>query len=92
MTTHATARAKRQFEGEVVGTGAQKTIRVVVKTTKIHPKYRKQYVRTKAYAVHDERGEAKPGDTVSFQECRPLSKTKRWRLLRIVKRQDVTVE
>lgn len=75
----------RRFIGEVVGVKEDKTIHVSVKTTKMHPKYRKQYVTTKKYAVHDEKNKVKVGDKVSFQECRPLSKTKRWRLIEIVK-------
>ncbi|MEK7084246.1 MAG: 30S ribosomal protein S17 [Patescibacteria group bacterium] len=78
-------RAPRQFFGEVVAKGSPKTIRVRVETINTHPKYRKQYTTAKAYPVHDERGEGAVGDTVLFVECRPLSKTKRWRLIRIVK-------
>lgn len=77
---------KRQLQGEVVGANSQKTIHVVVKTTKIHPKYRKQYSTSKKYAVHDEKGVAKVGDMVCFQECRPLSKTKRWFVVEVVKK------
>ena len=71
---------KRQFEGEVVSVKANKTIQVLVKTTKVHPKYQKQYVTSRKYPVHDEKGSAKLGDKVTFVECRPISKTKRWRL------------
>ncbi len=74
----------RKFQGTVVQAGADKTINVLVKTVKMHPKYRKQYVSTKKYAVHDEKNQAKIGDTVIFQECRPLSKTKRWTLVKII--------
>lgn len=76
----------RQFEGEVVGIPKDKTIHVKVKTIKTHPKYRKQYLTFKKYAVHDEKLEAKTGETVIFAECRPISKTKRWRLIRIIKK------
>ena len=74
----------RQFEGAVVGTAMMKTIRVAVKSVKMHKKYRKQYSRTSVYPVHDEQGKAKVGDTVLFQECRPISKTKKWRLIKVV--------
>ncbi len=74
----------RQFNGQVVGVGEAKTVRVLVRSTKLHPKYRKQYVTTKKYAVHDEEKNAKLGDQVVFEECRPISKTKKWRLIRIV--------
>jgi small subunit ribosomal protein S17 len=73
----------RQFSGEVLSVSA-KTIRVLVKTVKTHPKYRKQFSVSTKFAVHDEKGLAKPGDTVVFEECRPMSRTKRWRLIRVV--------
>lgn len=70
----------RAFSGVVVRVSSAKTIRVLVKRVKMHPKYRKQYQRSRLYAVHDEEGKARAGQTVRFVECRPLSKTKRWRL------------
>lgn len=73
----------RQLEGTVISAAENKTIHVVVNTTKMHEKYRKQYVVSKKYAVHDEKGLAKEGDKVTFTECRPLSKTKRWRLISV---------
>lgn len=76
---------KRTFEGEVVKKAQDKTISVLVKIRKMHQKYRKQYVESKKYAVHDETNIAKVGDIVSFQECRPYSKTKKWRLIKVVK-------
>lgn len=74
----------RELVGVVVGAHADKTIRVTVQEVKMHPKYKKQYWVKKGYAVHDEKNVAKEGDTVLFRECRPLSKSKRWRLIRIV--------
>ncbi|PIZ95479.1 MAG: 30S ribosomal protein S17 [Candidatus Magasanikbacteria bacterium CG_4_10_14_0_2_um_filter_33_14] len=75
----------RNFEGEVVSVKENKTIHVLVKTTKMHPKYRKQYVVSRKYAVHDEHAKAKLGDFVNFVECRPISKTKKWTLVSIQK-------
>lgn len=75
----------RRFEGEVVSIKESKTIHVLIKTTKAHPKYKKQYVVGKKYAVHDEKEEAKVGDRVVFEECRPYSRTKKWRLIEIKK-------
>lgn len=74
------------LEGEVMGVKEDKTIHVLVKTTKLHKKYKKQYVTSRKYAVHDEKNEAITGDIVSFQECRPISKTKKWRLIKILKK------
>jgi small subunit ribosomal protein S17 len=51
-----------------------------------HPRYRKYVRRVSRYMVHDEREEARPGDIVEIMETRPLSKTKSWRLVRIVSR------
>ena len=71
----------RAFEGAVVGKSGNKTVRVQVDTVKTHAKYRKQYTASKIYAVHDEKNQANIGDAVSFRECRPISKNKRWRLI-----------
>ena len=79
----------RQFQGDVVSASGNKTIHVLIKAVKIHPKYRKQFVMTKKYAVHDEKGQAVVGNTVLFEECRPLSKTKRWRLVRVVSKKTL---
>jgi len=75
----------RQFTGEVVGVVENKTIRVLVKSIKTNEKYHKQYKVVTKYPVHDEKGLAKLGNLVSFVECRPLSKTKRWRLASVLK-------
>ncbi|PIR78475.1 MAG: 30S ribosomal protein S17 [Candidatus Magasanikbacteria bacterium CG10_big_fil_rev_8_21_14_0_10_36_16] len=75
----------RNFEGEVVSVAENKTIHVIVKTTKMHPKYRKQYVVSRKFAVHDEHSRAKLGNLVTFVECRPISKTKKWTLVNIIK-------
>lgn len=76
---------RRSFEGEVVKKTQDKTISVLVKIRKMHSKYRKQYTESKKYAVHDEKNVAKVGDVVTFQECRPYSKTKKWRIIKVVK-------
>ncbi|MBU0546048.1 30S ribosomal protein S17 [Patescibacteria group bacterium] len=76
----------REFAGEVVSTAMNKTIVVQVDRMKMHDKYHKQYRTSKKYHVHDEGGLAKVGDSVKFVECRPLSKTKKWRLVEIIKK------
>ena len=73
----------RRYEG-VVLTKTDKTIRVQVQTMKMHPKYRKPYAQTTKFAVHDEKNLAKEGDRVMFQECRPISKTKKWNLVSVM--------
>jgi small subunit ribosomal protein S17 len=72
---------KRTFQGTVVSAKMDKTVTVLVESTKVHPKYGKQYRVSKKYHVHDEKGEAQVGDVVRFEETRPLSKTKRWRVI-----------
>ena len=74
---------KRKFEGQVVSVKMNKTIVVKVDTMKFHPKYNKSYKVSKKYPVHDENGVAKFGDAVTFVETRPISKTKRWRLVEV---------
>lgn len=76
---------KRSFVGQVVSTAMAKTIVARVERMKLHPKYKKFYKVSRNYPIHDEKKEAKVGDTVKFEECRPLSKTKRWRLVEIIK-------
>ena len=71
---------KRQFTGTVVSDKMDKTIVVKVDRTRVHPRYKKRYTVSKKYKVHDAENKFKVGDKVSFVECRPLSKEKRWRL------------
>lgn len=77
---------RRVLQGVVVSNGMDKTITVRVERKFRHPKYKKYVSRHKKYAVHDEENTAGRGDTVRIAECRPLSKTKRWRLVEIVER------
>lgn len=79
-----TEKIYRTFTGFVTSTSMQKTITVRVDDMKLNQKYQKKYKVSKKYHVHDEKGAAKVGDTVSFVECRPLSKTKRWRLAEVL--------
>jgi small subunit ribosomal protein S17 len=71
--------------GVVVSDKMQKTVTVTLTRRFAHALYGKQVVRTKHVHAHDEQG-AKAGDTVRIMETRPLSKTKRWRVLEIVER------
>lgn len=80
-----TAKVTRKLTGKVVSTAMNKTIVVEVERRVLHPKYKKYYRVNRKYHVHDEKGAAKVGDKVSFVACRPLSKTKRWRLAEIAK-------
>jgi len=80
----STSKIQRNLEGKVVSNKMQKTIVVEVDRIKVHPVYKKRYFVSRKYKVHDEKGLAKIGDKVIFEECRPLSKDKRWRLIKII--------
>jgi small subunit ribosomal protein S17 len=72
--------------GVVVSTKGDKTIRVRFDFTIKHPKYNKYFRRSTNLATHDERNEAQIGDLVEVMACRPISRTKCWRLNRILRR------
>jgi small subunit ribosomal protein S17 len=72
--------------GVVVSDRAEKTVVVKVERRFPHPLYGKQVTRTKKYHAHDEANEYRVGDTVRIVETRPLSKTKRWRVLELIER------
>ena len=76
---------KRQITGTVIKIAGEKTATMVVERKVLHPRYHKTVKRFKKYLIHDEKGAAKVGDMVSAIECRPLSKTKSFRLLEILK-------
>ena len=76
--------SRRTVQGVVTSGKMAKTITVEVERRFKHPKYKKYIRRHSKVHAHDESGEAGVGDTVELMECRPLSKTKRWRLLRVV--------
>jgi small subunit ribosomal protein S17 len=85
----ATARPKSrrvQKVGHVVSNKADKTIVVAVETLKKHRIYKRRFKQTKRFHAHDEENSCQIGDLVRIEECRPLSKTKRWRLVEIVRR------
>ena len=72
---------RKKFTGTVLSDKMTKTIVVKVESVKIHPKYHKRFVISRKYKVHDEREQYKPGDSVVFISCRPMSKDKKWRVL-----------
>lgn len=73
--------SKRQLTGTVISDKMQKTIVVKVERIKEHPKYKKRYKVSKKYKAHNENGEYKEGDRVVIEECRPISKDKRWKVI-----------
>jgi len=72
---------KRVLQGVVVSDKADKTISVRVERRIMHPLYKKFIRRSKKYSAHDPENTSKTGDIVRIQECRPISKSKRWELL-----------
>ena len=84
MTEERNLRKVRQ--GVVVSDANDKTIVVAVEERKPHRIYKKMITSTKKFHAHDENNEAGVGDTVQIMETRPLSKMKRWRLLKIVEK------
>ena len=75
---------KRQFTGKVVSDKMSKTVTVKVDRTVMHPKYHKRYTRSTKMKAHDEKGEYHVGDAVVIEECKPLSRDKRWRVVSLV--------
>ena len=80
---------RKQRIGEVVSNKMTKTIVVRVERRFPHAKYKKIITSYKKFYAHDEKAEAKVGDTVRIEESRPLSKLKRWRLVEVVERNAI---
>jgi small subunit ribosomal protein S17 len=74
-------RIARRFEGTVVSAAMEKTCVAVVDQKKQHPKYGKAYRVRRRYKIHDPENSTRVGDRIRFEECRPYSKDKRWRLI-----------
>ena len=81
-----TRNLRKERTGIVFSNKMDKSITVAVKWKEKHPIYGKFVNKTKKYHAHDEKNECNVGDTVKIMETRPLSKTKRWRLVQIIER------
>lgn len=79
----------RILRGQVVSNKADKTISVEVTRQVPHKQYGKYIKRRERYAAHDESNAANEGDTVAIVECRPMSKSKRWRLRTVLEKARV---
>ncbi|MBZ9569351.1 30S ribosomal protein S17 [Patescibacteria group bacterium] len=73
---------KKRLKGTVISDKMEKTVVVEIERIKEHPKYKRRYKVHKKYKAHDEKSEYKIGDKVIIEECRPISKEKRWRVIR----------
>ncbi|MBI3575273.1 MAG: 30S ribosomal protein S17 [Gammaproteobacteria bacterium] len=80
----ATDKASRMVSGRVISNRMQKTVTVQVERRIQHPLYGKFITRRSKLHAHDEAGACKPGDTVLIEACRPISKTKSWRVVRVL--------
>ena len=86
MTDNATRTQRKVRVGVVISDSRDKTVTVEVPNSAKHPRYDKIVRRSSKFHVHDESNDANVGDTVRIMETRPVSKTKRWRLIEIVER------
>ncbi|MFE8703838.1 30S ribosomal protein S17 [Cytobacillus sp. FJAT-54145] len=77
---------RKVYTGRVVSDKMDKTVTVLVETYKKHPLYGKRVKYSKKYKAHDEQNQAKVGDVVRIMETRPLSATKRFRLVEVVEK------
>ena len=80
------------LQGIVSSVKRDKTITVSIASRETHPLYRKQYTKTRKYTAHDENNEAGLGDRVEIEACRPYSKTKSYKLVKILEKAHGTIE
>jgi len=82
----------KKLEGRVVSDKMQKSAVVEVMRSKRHPRYKKTLQIKRRFKIHDENNEAKIGDWVLIEECRPMSKDKRWKLISVLQKAEKTEE
>jgi small subunit ribosomal protein S17 len=80
------SKAKRTVTGRVISNKADKTVTVLVERREPHPIYGKYVRRSSKLHAHDERNECGEGDLVAIEQCRPLSRSKTWRLVEVLER------
>ncbi len=88
MSEQTTTSKQRERQGVVVSDKMDKTIVVQVSSVHPHAEYKKVVRRTSRLKAHDENNEARTGDTVLVRECRPLSRDKTWRLIKVLQRAE----
>jgi small subunit ribosomal protein S17 len=88
MAEQTTTSKQRERQGMVVSDKMDKTIVVEVAAVQPHAEYKKVVRRTSRLKAHDENNEARIGDTVLVRECRPLSRDKTWRLIKVLQRAE----
>ena len=77
---------RRRLTGRVVSDKMDRTVTVLIERRVTHPLYGKIVTRSKKYNAHDETNECKEGDLVTIEECRPISRTKNWRVTKLVEK------
>ena len=82
----AESKVRRRLTGRVVSDKMEKTVTVLVERKVKHPIYGKYVSRSQKYHAHDEKNEYHPGDVVTIEECRPLSRTKTWQVVQLVEK------
>jgi small subunit ribosomal protein S17 len=86
MSEAATATVRRRLTGRVVSDKMDKTVTVLVERRVKDPLFGKILTQSRKYHAHDERNEYHPGDVVTIEECRPLSRSKSWRVVSLVEK------
>jgi small subunit ribosomal protein S17 len=86
QTPEAARKTPRTMTGRVVSDKPDKTVTVLVERRVAHPLYGKVVTRSKKYHAHDAANECKEGDLVTIEECRPISRTKNWRVAKLVEK------
>ncbi|MBI4101436.1 MAG: 30S ribosomal protein S17 [Candidatus Nealsonbacteria bacterium] len=84
--------AKRQLQGKIVSNKMQKTVVVEVESMKEHPKYKRRYKVWKKYKAHTQDGQYQVGDAVVIEECRPISKEKKWKVIKVLRSASIEAE
>ncbi len=84
--SETTQGTNRKLTGRVVSDKMNKTVTVLVERRVKHPLYGKVMIRSQKYHAHDENNEFHPGDLVMIEECRPLSRTKAWKVVKLVEK------
>jgi small subunit ribosomal protein S17 len=82
-------KVQRTLTGRVVSDKMDKTVTVLIERRVTHPLYGKIVTRSKKYHAHDEKNECHQGDLVTIEECRPISKTKAWRVANLIEKAKV---
>jgi small subunit ribosomal protein S17 len=89
QSTAQVVKTPRSLTGRVVSDKMNKTVTVLVERRVTHPLYGKVITRSKKYHAHDETDAIQQGDLVTIEECRPLSKTKTWKVIQVVEKAKI---